>query len=463
MTTSWSIKRLIKTLTVSGILLGLVQSVVTSPVTLRLNIPEASFHVVGDPAPLNWEFLNNSNQRMAFMWEGCCRLNGRVMAKMNQLMIHSEISNEPSQITAHQFALAARMYPNKITKFETRISDWLIIPKSGTYELSARYTGLLDTQRPNVSPGWMLWKQTAKSDPINVTLLTPLDYVSKRTTLGQKSGLALNLAKTKDWHPIEGAKLQLTITNQSKKRTTLSWPTDIGLWFLNTDNRRVPLTPTQVKSPFEKIALQPNESLKKTVSISGSALESKSFGSYRIFLDYKNKNQRVPSNLIELNWKLNQNQITKLIHSASGGAKTGLRNKPLKILRMHIASIEQTLNQVPMEEINSNSKKLLKELQLAAKLKPLSPKPGLVKFKLRLENDGSIRFMDQSFLQTFPKIVNSIDQIENILNIRKHLGWAIALEIHTKTSQKNQYTAQTINHLKTLQPSLAKPLVIKIN
>jgi hypothetical protein len=355
------------------------------------------------------------------------------------------------------------MYPNKVTKFETSISDWLKIPKSGTYELSAKYTGLLDSQRPNVTSGWKLWKQSAKSEPIKVTLLTPLDYVSKRITLGQKSGLALNLAKTKDWHPIEGVKLQLTITNQSKKRITLSWPTAFGLWFLDAENRRVPLTPTQVKSPFEKITLQPNESLKKTVSINGSALESKPFGSYKIFVDNKNENQRVPSNTIEALWHLNQDQVAKLIHSASGGAKTGLRNKPLKILRMHIDSIEQALNQIPMKEMNSKEKKLLQELQLATKLKPFAPKPGLVTLKLNIADDGSIHFKDQSIRQALSQKANFSYQIDTILNVRKHLGWSIALELQIKANAKNQHTTQTINYLKSLQPRLAKALVIKTN
>ena len=463
MTTSSSIKRLINRLTLSGILLGLGQTAESSPVALRLTIPEASFHVVGDPAPLNWEFLNLSNQRMAFMWEGCCRLNGQVTAKMNQVIIHSKVSNDSSQITAHQFARAARIFPDKTTKFETSISDWLIIPKSGTYELSAKYTGLLESQRPNVTSGWKLWKQSAKSKPIKVTLLTPLDYVSKRIILEQKNGLAFNLAKTNEWNPIEGVKLQLLITNQSKKRMTLSWPTNFGLWFLNSENRRVPLTPTQVKSPFEEITLESNESLQKTVQINGSALESKPFGTYRIFLDYKKENQRVPSNTVETAWHLNQNQITQLLNSASGGAKTGLRNKPLKILRMHIASIEQALNQVSIKKMNSKEKKLLQELQLAAKLKPFSPKPGLVTLKLNTDDDGSVHLMDQSLRHALPQKANLIDQIDTILNVRKHLGWAIALELQMKANVKNQQTTQTVNYLKSLQPRLAKALVIKIN
>ena len=36
-------------------------------VELRIAIPEAPFHVIGDPVPLRWEFVNRSDQRLAFM------------------------------------------------------------------------------------------------------------------------------------------------------------------------------------------------------------------------------------------------------------------------------------------------------------------------------------------------------------------------------------------------------------
>jgi hypothetical protein len=387
------------TLALAG-LLALGQAEGTSQVQLRLNIPEAPFHVVGDPAPLNWEFVNPGNQRLAFMWEGCCRLNGRVNATLGQVTIQSEPSNDPAQLMAHRFARAARLYPGKSVNFETAISDWLEINQSGNYQLSAQYTGLLDNQRPNVTPGWQLWRNSAKSTPVAATLLTPPDYVAKRNSLAKESGLTLTLKTVTPWKPIEGSQLELIFDNPSGQPQSLAWPSSFGLWILNANGRRVPLTPTQIKTAPEELNIEPGGQIKKIVSIDGGALESKPFGAYRIFIDYKTDTVRTPSNTVEIDWQLGQAQLMALLHAASGGAKTGLRNKPLKLLRLHIASLGQALVQ---------------EKNVPA-------------------------------------------QLSAALNIRRHLGWAVAVTLHPEPGvTKNQIT-QAVESLRTLQPQLAKPV-----
>src|SRR5688572_8948786 len=47
-------------------------------VQASLHIPPAETYVIGDTIPLFWRFENKSNVPLAFMWEGCCRLNGRL-------------------------------------------------------------------------------------------------------------------------------------------------------------------------------------------------------------------------------------------------------------------------------------------------------------------------------------------------------------------------------------------------
>ena len=122
---------------------------------------------------------------------------------------------------------------------ETGISDWLEIRQSGTYQLSARYTGLLDNQRPNVTPGWQLWRQSAVSKPVETTLLTAPDYVARRSDLARETGLALALTKNENWKPIEGTRLSLTIKNQGDKQRSIAWPSALGLWILDANGRRV--------------------------------------------------------------------------------------------------------------------------------------------------------------------------------------------------------------------------------
>ncbi|MGB1789701.1 MAG: hypothetical protein ACPHP2_10115 [Limisphaerales bacterium] len=338
---------------------ALGQAEAPSPVQLRLNIPEAPFHVVGDPAPLNWKFINPGKQRLAFMWEGCCRLNGRVSATLGDVTLQSEPFSDPAQLMAHRFAQAARLYPGKSVQFETGISDWLEIRHSGTYQLSARYTGLLDNQRPNVTPGWQLWRQSAVSKPVETTLLTAPDYVAKRAELARETGLALGLTINRDWQPIEGTQLSLTLQNSGDKQRSIAWPSALGLWILDANARRVPLSLTQVKSAPEELSIKPGGMVKKIVPLDGGALESKPFGAYQIFIDFKTGGKRTPSNTIDIDWQLDQAQLAELLHAASGGAKTGLRNKPLKLLRLHIASLGQALGQLGATRFDAKGQRLL--------------------------------------------------------------------------------------------------------
>ena len=452
-------------LTVIGLLLGLGeafgQAKAPSQVQLQLNIPEAPFHVVGDPAPLNWEFINQSKQRLAFMWEGCCRLNGRVSATLDQVTLQSEPSSDPAQLMAHRFARAARLYPDKSVEFETGISDWLEIRQSGTYQLFARYTGLLDNQRPNVTPGWQLWRQSAESKPVSATLLTPPDYVAKRTNLTKETGLALGLTKNNKWKPIEGTSLTLALKNQSGKQLSIAWPSALGLWILDANGRRVPLSLTRIKSASEELNIKPGGEAQKTVILEGGALGSKPFGTYQVFIDYKTGDKRTPSNTIDIAWQLNQTQLTELLRAAGGGAKTGLRNKPLKLLRLHIASLGQALGQVDSTRLDAKGQRLLQELKLAARLKPFGPKPGLVTLKLSIEKDDTLHFVNQAFGQELPSQGNIVSKLSSLATIRRHLGWTLAVELEPKSGVTKKQATRAIESLKALQPHLAKPPTIK--
>tara|TARA_B100000609_G_scaffold96574_1_gene76888 strand:- start:1178 stop:2590 length:1413 start_codon:yes stop_codon:yes gene_type:complete len=454
-------------LAVGVLILGLGQALgqaeAPSPVQLRLNIPEAPFHVVGDPAPLNWEFINPGKQRLAFMWEGCCRLNGRVSATLGQVTIKSEPFSDPAQLMAHRFARAARLYPGKSVQFETGISDWLEIRRSGTYQLSARYTGLLDNQRPNVTPGWQLWRQSAVSKPVETTLLTAPDYVAKRADLARETGLALGLTKNRDWQPIEGTQLSLTLQNSGDKKRSIAWPSALGLWILDANGRRVPLSLTQIKSAPEELSIKPGSMVKKIVPLDGGALESKPFGAYQIFIDYKTGGKRTPSNTIDIDWRLGQAQLAELLHAASGGAKTGLRNKPLKLLRLHIASLGQALDQVDATRFDAKGQRLLQELKLASRLKPFGPKPGLITVKLSIEKDGTLQFTNQALGQALTPQASVFEKLSAMTAIRRHLGWAVAVELQPKSEVTEKQATQAVESLKTLQPHLVRLPVIKPN
>ncbi|MEE2947278.1 MAG: hypothetical protein VX392_03075 [Verrucomicrobiota bacterium] len=426
-------------------------------VELSISVPNAPFHVISDPVPLHWKFVNHGDHRLAFMWEGCCRLNGRVTASLGQTTLQSESVTSAAQLTAHRFARAARLLPGQPTVFKTNLGDWLSIDRSGDYLLTARYTGLLDNQQPNVTPGWQLWRQSANSKPVEATLLTPPDYVAKRIKLSQKSGLTLGLIKSKKWKPIDGTEFDLTFKNQSSQPMSLAWPSAFRIWILDANGRRVPLTPTQIKSAPEELTIKPGGLLKKNVLIGGGALDSKPFGAYRIFVDYKSIDHRSPSNMVNIDWRLGQAQLIELLHAASGGAKTGLRNKPLKLLRLHIASLGLALDQLNFTKLDAKERKLLEELQLAAKLKPFGPKPGKVTLKLSIEKDGNLQFANQALAKALQNKGSSIEKINSIATIQRHLGWAIAVELQPNSGVTEQQAAQAVESLKIIQPQLAKP------
>ena len=425
-------------------------------VELRFSIPEATFHVIGDPVPLRWEFVNRGDQRLAFMWEGCCRLNGRVTASLGQLTLHSDPATSAAQLTAHRFARAARLLPGKPAIFETNLGDWLNINRSGEYKLTARYTGLLDNQQPQVGRGWQLWKSSATAEPIRATLLTPSDYIARRN----QAEIALRLDGPDRLLTIDPTMLELKLLNLSETPKTIHWPSDFALWFLDATGERSPLAPTSIRAASEKLVLAKNQRLAKRIEIAPGAFDGQSLEQYRLFVDYKTATSRTPSNAVPLDWQLNVADLQQLIHLASGGAKTGLRNRPLKLMRLHLGELRQTLGQVPASDLNEKGKKLLKELQLAAALKPFSKKPGLVTVKLGITNDGSIKFADDALAQAFPGKNPITDQLGHLLNIRKHLGWSVAIQLHPYATTAKKHVGAAFEKLKSLEPRLAKPIIL---
>ena len=426
-------------------------------VELRLAIPEAPFHVIGDPVPLRWEFVNRGDQRLAFMWEGCCRLNGRVTASLGQLTLHSDPATSASQLTAHRFARAARLLPGKPAIFETNLGDWLNIDRSGEYKLTAGYTGLLDNQQPQVGRGWQLWKNSATAGPIRATLLTPSDYIAR----SNQAEIALRLDGPDRLLPIDPTMLELKLLNLSETPKTIHWPSDFALWFLDATGGRSPLAPTSIRAGPEKLVLAKNQRLAKRIEITPGALDGRSLEQYLLFVDYQNRRQaaRHPTPCRSTG-ELDAADLQQLIRLASGGAKTGRRNRPLKLMRLHLGELGQALAHVPASDLNEKGKKLLKELQLAAALKPVSKKPGLVTVKLRITNDGSIQFADDALGQAFQGKKPITDQLDDLLNIRKHLGWTVAIQLHPYATTANKHVAAAFEKLKSLEPRLTKPIIL---
>ena len=413
-------------------------------VELRLAIPEAPFHVIGDPVPLRWEFVNRGDQRLAFMWEGCCRLNGRVTASLGQLTLHSDPATSAAQLTAHRFARAVRLLPGKPAVFETNLGDWLNIDRSGEYKLTARYTGLLDNQQPQVGRGWQLWKNSATAEPIRANLLTPIDYIARHN----QAEIVLRLDGPDRLLPIDPTTLELKLINLSETPKTIHWPSDFALWFLDATGGRSPLAPTSIRAAPEKLVLAKNQRLAKRIEIAPGAFDGRSLEQYRLFVDFKIAESRSPSNAVPLDWLLDATDMQQLIRLASGGAKTGRRNRPLKLMRLHLSELGKALGKVPEDELTEGGRKLLGELRLGAALKPIAPKPGEVTVKLRVTGDGAIQFADTALGQAFRDNKPATEQLAALLNVRRHLGWTIAIELLPDKATSSKQLAAAYELLK---------------
>ena len=80
--------------------------------------------------------------------------------------------------------------------------------------------------------------------------------------------------------------------------------------------------------------------------------------------------------------------------------------------------------------------------------------------KLGITNDGSIKFADEALAQAFQGEKPITDQLNDLLNIRKHLGWSVAIQLHPYATTANKHVAAAFEKLKSLEPRLAKPIIL---
>lgn len=403
---------------------------------LSLSSPWPGVRVIGDALPLNWTFLNRSNQPIAFVWEGCCRQNGSLQILRNQQPVKPI---EPTTALAHMFAKPEIVQPGQSATFDTRLSDWVVIKQEGQYEIKGTYTGVLPTQKPPLRLPISLWKDTATSSSVRMDLLTPTDYLKQRDSFTKSSGLLIQLdtrwarpknPKTKEapeqasnLDPIE---LAVRLTNKGTNTLNLTWPGDFQIWHTAPNGQRVAGIPTSLNTEHQKIALLPGGSFTNAFPPELYPLEGEPFGSYQIFIDLpptKERPQRAPSNTIDYKWNLSARDIHRLIGFCAGQPA---RNPHLKLLRVHLLDIATQLPLIKEDLfIDPDAKSLLKELKEAALLKPLLPQPGEFVLPLNLK-DNELTISDPNIAEVFNKLAPALDaQLDKLIDNRRHLGWRL--------------------------------------
>jgi hypothetical protein len=414
------------------LLFFLLPSAIAS-VEVELVIPPAETHVIGDHTPLLWRFVNLESEPVAFMWEGCCRLNGQLTVTAPNKRITPV---PPTEALAHMFAKAEILQPNQPADFDTRISDWVRLHESGTYQLEGRYTGVLPEQSPQVPAHLALWRDSAHAEPIHFSVLSVPDYLTERPERVARRQLELELDGASRLEPLEPSPFRLAIRNTADTSQRVVWPNDFQLWIVDPDGQRLGFLPLPIEGSYEELVIPPGDAIERVVPFDHTRVEGEPFASYRVFIDLQAApdSPRVPSNPIDMSWRLDIKDVEQLLLQAARGPRIGLRNPALKLLRVYLAELAPHFASIDLEDATPAARSLRDQLRLASCLKPFAPDPGRVDLTLSIPafepahlSDAmmeSCRTLIPATARVFPHTT-----LRTILGIRRHLGWDLALNV----------------------------------
>lgn len=463
--------------------------VASQPIRVEIAIPPAQTRVIGDPTPLLWRFTNTSTQALAFMWEGCCRNNGKVemkrqgppppvtgivpphngpgpgiyspkcdhckqTRKLGELTVESTVAG-PAQ--AHQFARAVRLAPRATQEFTTRLADWVKADFAGDYQLRAQYLGVQAKQRPQMPRGVALWSGRTASTELDLSLLSVADYLAERAARAATRQLRLELTGPSKLVPFQPVPLKLKLTNTSRAEQRLDWPACLDLWLVATNGTRVvPASEPQLGTD-ETLRIPAGGYVEREVPFSHEFFVGESFGTYQIFVDLRETAGalRVPSNPIAVAWQLDRDIVTKLVRDAADQPLTGARNGPLKLLRVYLGDLGATLREVDTATLSPAAAKLTSDLRTAAVLKTLSPKPGRVDLSLAISADGQFQFSDAALATAFAgRRLSVAEQFGEVISLRRHLGWDVGVSLKPEPTTSLRHLAAALAAITPLHDSL---------
>ena len=399
-------------------------------VAAEIFIPPAVTHVIGDDTLLMWRFRNQTSEPLAFMWEGCCRLNGRLTvtaADGSPLDL-----TPPVQALAHMFAKAEVLAPGAASEFDTRVSDWVRLYDSGTYRLEGHYIGVLPEQQPQVPRGMPLWRDAATTAPILFTVLSVEDYLAQRGDRIARRGLEFELTGDALVSPPDPVALRWQLRNVSDRPRTVRWPLDVQVWVVDDEGQRVSNIPTVLEGQYEELTLPPQGVIARSVELDPIRwFEGVPFGDYQLFLDLAGPaaaEPRLPSAAIPLAWRLDDATVANLVAEASRGGRMAFRNAPLKLLRVYLGELGPQLEPVAATAQDARTRALARELWLASRIKPLAPRPGRVEWSLRLDAAGRVT-LDEPALAEVAVEASAAEPLAGLLGLRRHLGWDVGLNL----------------------------------
>lgn len=400
-------------------------------VSARIEIPTATTHVIGDPIPLIWHFTNATDKPLAFVWEACCRLNGRVDIRHDG---HALPTIPPGPGTAHQFAKPAIIGPTGEQQFESMLADWAFLTNSGRYEISGRYVGVVEGQRPPVPASISLWRDQAITPPATVDLLSVPDYLAQRAERSARRGLDATVTGPDKLPPVGAASFQVRIRNTSSVPLSIRWPFDADLWLVDRGGLRIFRSPTKPDVAAKELVVAPGADVTESFPVSVDDLNNAPLGDYGVFIDFPERdgNPRVPSTLHPLRWDPDLDAVADLLGSAADGRSVGARNAPLRRLRQYLSSLGPKMAQLPTNGLSDKAARLRHDLLLADCLGDLPTRTGRTTLGAEALPGGKWRFTEPTVLRCTQG--SPAEQLAQVTSVRRHLGLEIAINLRPGAS-----------------------------
>lgn len=443
--------------------IGVSNNIDAQEVTASVHVPPAEVYVLGDDIPLVWRFTNQSADPLAMLWEGCCRLNGKLVITANGQPV--EIL-PPGASSFHTYSKAETLPPGKPMEFRSLLADWVRLPAGGELEIGGHYTGVLANQKPQVTAGLALWTGTASATKAKVTLLNVDDYLAQRATRSRERGLAITLSGPDRLPPLDPATFTVTLRNVRDAPQVVDWPGTFQLWLVDERGRRLEKGAKHLSLAGEQLTIPANGELKREFPLSSADLSGEPIGVLKVFLDLGpagTNEKRVPSNPVAVTWRLGELEAAQLLHDAADGPAVGSRNPALKLMRQYLGALRSSLSALTDDRLESEPARGLRdELLLAACVQPLSSKAGPVFVPL-------IARPDQQWVVAIPgddcpmlSEVGGPAQVGRIASIRRHLGWDVTPEIVPQIVTTVGEALALARELSAYQAQLAGPLTWRV-
>ncbi len=424
-------------------------------VSLRLEVDGSQEHVIGDRIPIIWRFTNKSPEPLGFLWEGCCRANGRLHVTVDNREVGAI---PPGKALAHMFAKAEKLDPEIPRDFDTALADWVDLRQSGNYQLTASYIGVLPNQHPRVPRGLNLWTNRAESQSVSLRILGVQDYLAQRISRENAARLRLAVEGAKRIDPLNQQRYEVTIHNLAPTTRTLLWPEVASIWIVRPSGERSPSSALEFGAEPREIVLDPGGLARLNFEIGVEALDGEPFGEYKLFVDVRKVGQqatRVPSSVLPLTWELTASDVRKLLLASAAGGKTGSRNAPLRLLRSNLSQIGGTLESLnPDPTWDHRATTMLAQLRKSFRLSALPTPQGRLAVAVTFDSQGkpawSVPLLDEviSLQDTW------LNGLEELLQLRRHLGWEVRFDIRPGDSMPLSLATKAALDVKPLSRDL---------